>query len=435
MPLSPTRLADDAANLAEWARACDVAIAALPAKPARTDEEQRAADDAQRPVRDLRDRFMRLHGREVYDTVTDRRTRGPRLAQLVAETAELVPGLLPDAARLAAEERLPQAMKEGLVIDLGIFFRRVLADPVSGGHLLDAMRAPTPRALSLLAAFERTGELDLDTVHLRRSGRIAHVTVRNLDCLNAETTELNADLETAVDLALLDPAVEAGVLRGAEMTHPRYAGKRVFSAGINLKHLHAGRISYTDFLLGRELGLLSKLRRGLRGGEDPTWWPNADVAKPWVAAVDTFAIGGGMQILLTVDHVVAADDAYFSLPAAQEGIVPGMANLRLTALVGGRLTRRVILDGKSIGARDPEATLLCDEVVAPERVGAVALAAAERLASPAVAVNRRMVNLAEEPPDAFRAYASEFALVQALRLHSADVLDKVHRFSTAERSA
>ncbi|HEX6343038.1 (3,5-dihydroxyphenyl)acetyl-CoA 1,2-dioxygenase DpgC [Umezawaea sp.] len=440
MPLSsPSPLSGvpgvDAALLAEQAGACDETIAALPPKPVRSPEEQRIADAAHHPVRWLRDRFLLRHGRRVYESATGGFERRPRLAPLAAEVADLYPGLLPGRARLAEEDGLPQALKEGLAIDQGIFFRRVLGDPVTGEHLVDAMRAPTQRALHLLTAFESLGELDLGTVHLERVDDVAHVTLRNLDCLNAETNELTADLETAVDLVLLHQDVRVGLLRGAEMTHPRYEGKRVFSPGINLKHLHAGRISYTDFLLGRELGLLSKLRRGLRPDEgDPGSWPHLDVAKPWVAAVDTFAIGGGMQVLLAVDHVVAADDVYFSLPAAQEGIVPGMANLRLAALFGGRLTRQVILDGRRVPAHAPEARLLCDEVVAPERVGEVAAAAAKRLASPAVAVNRRMIDLAEEPPDRFRAYAAEFALAQALRLHSADVLDKVHRFSTAGRA-
>ncbi len=427
--------AADVGLLRERAADCDERVAALPPKPARTPEEQAAADAAQRPVRALRAEFLRLHGRAVYDEVTAGRTLRPRLAELATAAAERFPGLVPDRSRLAAEEVLPQAHKEGLAIDHGVFFRQLLADPVTGGHLLDSMRAPTARAQELLPEFARTGELDLGTVRVLRDGATAHVTLANTGCLNAETNELAVDLETAVDLALLDDAVEAGVLRGAPMNHPRYAGKRVFSAGINLKHLHAGRISYLDFLLGREFGLVSKLRRGLWSGDrSPDSWPHLDLAKPWVAAVDTFAIGGGMQILLAVDHVVAEEDAYFSLPAAQEGIVPGMGNLRLTALFGGRLTRQVILGGRRIDARDPAAALVSDEVVAAEGVGAAAATAAERLASPAVAVNRRMIDLAEEPPEQFRAYAAEFALAQALRLHSADVLSKVSRFSLAGRA-
>lgn len=429
--MPPTSFTSAAAHLAEQARACDVVIAALPPKPVRDDEERRTADAALRSAWKLRDEFMAVHGREVYDTVTEHRTRYLRLGELAEQAALLVPGLVPGRDRLAAEERLPQAEKEGLAVEHGIFFRRVLADPISGGHLLDAMRRPTQRALDLLDSFTAQEELDLGTVRLRQSGGVAEVTIRNLDCLNAETNELNEDLETAVDLVLLSPEVQAGVLRGAAMTHPRYAGRRVFSAGINLKHLHAGRISFVGFLLGRELGLLSKLRRGLWLGDDPARWPLVDETKPWVAAVDTFAIGGGMQILLAVDHVVAADDAYLSLPAAQEGIVPGMANLRLAALLGGRLTRQVILSGRKIAATEPEAALVCDEVVTPDQVGAAAARAAENLASPAVAVNRRMVDLGEEPPDAFRGYAAEFSLAQALRLHSADVLAKVRRFTTA----
>jgi (3,5-dihydroxyphenyl)acetyl-CoA 1,2-dioxygenase len=67
------------------------------------------------------------------------------------------------------------------------------------------------------------------------------------------------DMETVVDLALLHPAVSAGLLHGREMSHPRYSGRRVFSAGINLGVLFAGGIALADFLLRRELGYIHKV--------------------------------------------------------------------------------------------------------------------------------------------------------------------------------
>jgi thioesterase DpgC len=237
-------------------------------------------------------------------------------------------------------------------------------------------------------------------------------------------------METAVDLALLDPGVQAGLLRGGEMSHPRYRGRRVFSAGINLKALHAGGISLVDFLLRRELGYIHKLIRGVLVEDGPRW-PSPTSAKPWVAAVDGFAIGGGMQLLLVFDHVVAARDAYFSLPAAQEGIVPGAANFRLTRCVGPRLSRQVILEGRRIRASEPAARLLVDEVVDPPELEKAIEGALDRLQSPAVVANRRMLNLAEEPVDEFRQYMAEFAVQQALRLYSKDVIGKVGRFSAA----
>ena len=58
--------------------------------------------------------------------------------------------------------------------------------------------------------------------------------------------------------------------------------------------------------------------------------------KPWVAGVDSFAIGGGCQYVLAMDYVVAASDAY--MPARKEGIIPGAAN-RLPRFVGARMAR------------------------------------------------------------------------------------------------
>ena len=259
----------------------------------------------------------------------------------------------------------------------------------------------------------------------RRDGA-ARLTMCRDDCLNAEDTQQVEDMETAVDLALLDPDVRVGLLRGGEMSHPRYRGKRVFSAGINLKALHAGAISLVDFLMRRELGYIHKLVRGVL--VDDGRWRFPMVAKPWVAAVDGFAIGGGMQLLLVFDHVLAASDAYFSLPAAQEGIVPGAANFRLTRCLGPRLSRQVILEGRRIWANEPAARLLLDEVIEPSELPEAIGRSLDRLQSPAVAANRRMLNFAEESLDEFRRYMAEFAVQQALRLYGEDVIGKVSRF-------
>ncbi|HZX37460.1 MAG TPA: enoyl-CoA hydratase/isomerase family protein, partial [Streptomyces sp.] len=263
---------------------------------------------------------------------------------------------------------------------------------------------------------------------LERRDGVARLTMCRDDCLNAEDDRQVDDMETAVDLALLDPAVELCLLRGGEMTHPRFAGKRVFSSGINLKSLHAGDISLDGFLLRRELGYLHKIWRGVRVDDGASWHSSAR-SKPWVAAVDTFAIGGGMQLLLVVDHVLASSDAYLSLPAAQEGIVPGVANLRLPRYTGPRLARQIILEGRRIQATDPEARLLVDEIHTPDELDRAVEASLDRLRGPAVAANRKMLNAADEDVDVFRRYMAEFALEQAMRLHSADVVDKVGRFS------
>jgi len=355
-----------------------------------------------------------------------------RLGELAEAAAAAFPGLVPGSGQLAAERVRRQADKEGHEISQGIFFSRVFGSPQAGPHLLEAMLRPTPLALRLLPEFTRTGLADLGPVRLERSGGVAQLTMCRDDCLNAEDNQQVEAMETAVDLALLDPAVQVGVVRGGEMSHPRYRGKRVFSAGINLKALRDGGITLAGFLLRRELGYIRKVRCGLLLDDQPSWHPPSH-DRPWVAAVDGFAIGGGAQLLLVFDHVLAASDAYVSLPAAHEGIVPGAANYRLTRCAGGRLARQMILLGRRVWATEPAARCLIDEVAEPAALDQAVERSLDLLRSPAVIANRRMLNLAEESPDDFRRYMSEFAVQQAIRLYSEDAIAKAARFKhTAE---
>jgi hypothetical protein len=96
------------------------------------------------------------------------------------------------------------------------------------------------------------------------------------------------------------------VLRGGVVEHPRYRGRRIFSAGLNLTHLYEGKIPFL-FFVRRDVGMINKLYRGLTG---PDWYPHEPedtLEKPWIAAVDGFAIGGGCQLLLVVDQVLAEE--------------------------------------------------------------------------------------------------------------------------------
>ncbi|WP_354639887.1 (3,5-dihydroxyphenyl)acetyl-CoA 1,2-dioxygenase DpgC [Kitasatospora camelliae] len=396
-----------------------------------TPETARTVDTAPE-ARLARQRYLREHAGRLYAELTADRTVYLRLDELLRRAGEQYPGLVPGADRMAAERGLRQVDKEGLEIDQGIFLQAVLAHPESGRHLIDAMLRPTERALGLLAEYGATGRADLGAARIERRDGTAHVTIHNEHCLNAETNAHVEALETAVDLVLLDEASKVGVLRGAPMTHPRYLGRRVFSAGINLTELHEGTIGYADFLMRRELGYISKIYRGVLLDEDQAW-PQRTREKPWVAAVDTFAIGGGAQLLLVFDHVIAAADAFFSLPAAQEGIVPGLGNLRLDRFGGSRAARQVILSGRKIWASEPAGAALFDEVVDPRAVDAAVEAAATRLAGPAVVPNRHMLHHSEEPVEVFRHYLAEFALQQALRLYGLDVIAKVGQSWTRNR--
>ncbi|WP_051385713.1 enoyl-CoA hydratase/isomerase family protein [Actinokineospora inagensis] len=404
----------DAAALTGFAGETEAVLVGLPRRAQRSAAEQAVADGAFAACRGVREEFLRLHVEAVYDAVTGDRTRLVRVPELLADASIAVPGLVPTEEQLAEERANTQGHKEGREIDQGIFLRAVLRSPTAGGHLVLAMRQPTGRALDLLAGFAESGAVDLGSVRVCRRGPAGHVTLHNTDSLNAEDEAFVDDLETAVDLVLLDDRIHVGVLRGGVMTHERYAGRRVFSAGVNLRLLQRGRVSFVDFAIRRELGYTSKIVHGLP----------STMGKPWVAAVDSFAIGGCLEALLGCDRVIAERDAYFAVP---DGVVPAVAPFRLGRMAGGRQARRLVLSGGRIAATDPAADLVCDQVVPPEGMSEAIEAAVRELDTPAAAANRAMVAHIEEPADRFRAYLAEFAYHQAARLYGRDVIARIDR--------
>jgi thioesterase DpgC len=349
----------------------------------------------------------------AYDALTGGRSRPLRVDALCRSAAERFPGLVPGADALAAEARLLQKDKKGLEKAQGAFLAAVLADPAAGAHLCHAMLLPREESRARLAEFEAKGELSLEGARLHRQGKAVVVTMRNPRYLNAEDETTLEGLETAVDVALLDRASELCVLRGDTVTHTKHAGHRVFGAGINLTHLYQGKIRFLWYLI-RDLGLVNKLYRGLAL---PGVAPEVDcIEKPWVAAMERFAIGGHCQILLTMDYVLAAEDAYLTLPARKEGIIPGAANLRLPRFVGARIARQAILAERRLDCAAPEGRMICDEVVPAAEMDAAIDRAIERLTSSGVvsaAGNKRAFRAGEEPLDTFRRYMAVYAREQA----------------------
>ncbi|WP_406068629.1 enoyl-CoA hydratase/isomerase family protein [Micromonospora sp. NBC_01638] len=421
-PLLRDRLRAEVTDAA--ARTVDL-LSTLPAPADRNPEQQTRATAAHGHARAARRRLLDARADQLCRDIVGESPQRRSLADLSYRLADLVPGLTPNRAEMERERGRRQAAKEGFEIDQGIAYSALLRSG-AGGDLLRSQRLPTDEARSRLPEFQRTGVVEMPVVSVRRTDGVAEITVANQRYLNAEDEPLGEQLEVAVDLALLDPGVRVGVVRGAVMEHPRYAGRRVFSSGINLTLLCAGQIPFLGFVMQREMGYLSKIQRGLwdpRQEVDPT----ARGGKPWVAVVDGFAIGGGMQLMLTFDYVIGLDTAYFTLPAAREGIVPGAANLRLGRLLGPRLARQVLLGGRRIAARDPVAALLCDVVVAEDGVDDAVDDAVHAMDNPAVVANRHMLTAFEETEDQFRGYLAEFAEVQVQRLYSRDVLHRLEQ--------
>jgi thioesterase DpgC len=396
----------------------------LPARRSRTDGEAAAADVLQSELDAARSRFLRVHTDAVYAALTDDLRRAVRDEELVYAAADRFPGLVPTRAQMAVERARSLPDKEGLELAQGLFLSFVLASPRCGAHLVWSMLRPTEAALERLDEFRATGVADLGGTVVERRGRAAYLEIRNDRHLNAEDCDTLPTTEMAVDLALLDPEVEVGVIRGAVVSHPRYAGRRVFGAGLNLTHLYHGRVDYL-FFVTRDLGYVNKLFRGLSSEEHLPDEPEQTTEKLWVAAVETFAIGGACQILHTVDHVVATRGTRLYLPARKEGILPGASNLRLARSVGDRLARRAILSGLEFEAGTPHGDLLCDETVESSAALDEAVAGrVEALTSSGLvnaAGNRRALRVGAEPLDVFRQYMATFCREQA-RCHLSPAL-------------
>ena len=367
----------------------------------------------------------------AFDEVTDGGRRELRCAELVYEVAERLPGLVPTRTQISEERSRLQKDKVGLEIQQGEFFARVLADMERGHQLIRAMGRPRRESLDRLADFRRSGSADLGTAEVQRRGRVGWITLKNLDCLNAEDDASSGNLEIAVDLVLLDPEIDVGVLRGAPMTHPNHSGRRIFGSGINLTDLYYGKISLVEFMLERELGCVSKMFRGLSAETaSPGDLEQGGTEKPFLAAVESWAIGGACQWLLVMDAVVAERGSYFNLPARKEGIIPGCANLRLPRFIGDKAARQAIFFNRDFLADSADGKLLADAVVDPDEVESKVEALAAELGAAgrtSVLANRRAVRIASEPIDLFRRYMATYAVEQARCLYSPALIENLER--------
>ncbi len=393
------------------------------------------ANPGMRAARLARWTFLRRHARTLYDKLTDSRRKFVRIERLAYDTPALVPGLVPTKAEVDAESEKRQADKDGVEIDQGILFNQFLADPECGRHLVHAMLLPREESAEALAKFRRDGKLDLGTARVERQGKAAVLLLANKRFLNAEDNFTQTATEIGADVCILDPDSQVAVLRGDVVPEGKYAGKRVFNAGINLTHIYYGKIPFLWFLI-RDMGFVNKMFRGLARPDVPPDEVSGDsIEKLWIAAVETFAIGGGCQILLATDFNIAASDAYMTLPARKEGIIPAMANLRMARFTGDRIARQAIMYERRIDCDSDTGRLVCDEVVPANEMDATIERVIDHLTtsgSVGAIGNRRALRLAAEPFDQFRQYAALYAREQALCHFSPALISNLEKFWNAQ---
>lgn len=206
---------------------------------------------------------------------------------------------------------------------------------------------------------------------------VALVTLERPEVLNALSFDLLDALADALARLDQDPACRAIVITGS--------GTRAFAAGADIRELAAQT----------PIGLLVEDRFAV-------WERITAVRKPLIAAVRGHALGGGCELAMTCDLIVAGDDARFGQPEINLGVMPGAGGTqRLTRAIGRARAMDLILTGRSIQAGDAEAMGLVSRVVPAAETLEAALELARTIASKApvaVLAAKEAVRLAEELP-------------------------------------
>jgi thioesterase DpgC len=434
-PKSPGDFGEDRRRYAIFWTLARALVERFPRKPARRRVEAQAVEAIQERARAARWRFLGAHAEKVYAMLTHDFSRFTRIEDLVFAAAEAFPGLTPTRAEIERESGALQRDKDGLEIDQGLLLSHILGSERSGPHLCHAMLLPRPESAEHLQKFIAEGAIDLGPARLERRGKAAYLVAANPRYLNAEDATTLRMMEIVVDVAILDPATRVVVMRGGEVDHSKYRGQRIFGAGINLTHLYRGQIPFLWFL-ERDLGYVHKIFRGVARPEFlPDDVHGSATEKPWIAAVDNFAIGGHCQALLVMDYIVAAAGAYMTLPARKEGIIPGAANLRLPRFVGDRIARELIQYERRLDCDSPEGRLICDEIAPAAEMDASIDRVVEGLTTSGTVgatANRGALRVGAEPLDLFRRYMALYAREQAYCHFSPALIDNLERYWDAQ---
>ena len=205
-------------------------------------------------------------------------------------------------------------------------------------------------------------------------GRVGLIRLNRPQALNALNAALMEDLNSALGAFEADPAIGAVVLTGSE---------KAFAAGADIKEMQDR--TFADVFLG---DLISR------------WEIIGRMRKPVIAAVAGFALGGGCEIAMMCDFILAADTAKFGQPEIKLGVIPGSGGTqRLTRFVGKSKAMEMILTGRMMDAAEAERAGLVARIVPAADLIAEALKSAAQIANlsaTAVYAAKESVNRAYE---------------------------------------
>ena len=205
--------------------------------------------------------------------------------------------------------------------------------------------------------------------------RVGIITLNRPDALNALCQQLTTELCSALDDFESDDNIGCVLLTGSD---------KAFAAGADIKEMQS--LSYMDaykenFITG-------------------TWERLASFRKPVIAAVAGYALGGGCEIAMMCDFIIAADNAKFGQPEISLGILPGSGGTqRLTRLIGKSKAMDMCLSGRMMDAEEAERSGLASRVVPLDQLMDEALKAATKIASmslPATMMVKESINQSQE---------------------------------------
>ncbi len=219
--------------------------------------------------------------------------------------------------------------------------------------------------------------MNYETILVEARGAVTLITLNRPQALNALNSQVREDLIAAFAAFEADPAQRCAVLTGA--------GEKAFAAGADIKEMaekSAAEFFSEDFFAKWTSHIVKAVR------------------KPWIAAVNGFALGGGCELAMMADFIIAADSARFGQPEIKLGVGPGMGgSQRLTRAVGKAKAMEMCLTGRMMGAEEAERSGLVARVVPLADLVTEALkTAAEIAAMPPLATiaNKEAVNAAFE---------------------------------------
>ena len=214
-----------------------------------------------------------------------------------------------------------------------------------------------------------------ETIIYETRGAVALITLNRPKALNALNSQLARETGQALHAADADPAIGCIVITG---------GEKAFAAGADIKEMQGKTFQtvYLEDFITKEWEEVTKIR------------------KPVIAAVAGYALGGGCEIAMMCDFIIAADTAKFGQPEINLGIMPGAGGTqRLTRLVGKSKAMDMCLTGRTMDAKEAEASGLVSRVFPADKLLEETLKIAEFIAKksrPVVFMVKELVNRAYE---------------------------------------